>query len=433
MNILKLLAKRLFQYEARIVLKRYKPKIIVITGSVGKTTTKDFLYTILSKKLFVRKSEKSFTTELGIPLAIIGCPYGNGSTFEWIRDLLIGFKLIFYKSHYPNWLILEVDGDKPGDLLGLSSWLSPDIIVVTAIGSVPSHIETFDSDLESFLSEKKNLMDTISREGVIIYNGDDEIVSNLVHNSLVRTISCGLTPECNISTSDYKILHSNTKNTSVPTGMSYEIFVDEKTYPVTIFSSIGSSEQYASLLAIVTAKEVGVSVKESISSIGKSNSIPGRMHILNGIKDTIIIDDTYNSSPIAVEQAIEALSRIDTKGRRVVVIGDMLELGKYSANEHKLLAQKIKDVASLVVSVGIRSRRIVEELLSLGFDESSVTSFDTSIEAGKFLQNIIQTGDVILIKGSQAMRMERVVEEIMRYPEDKAKLLVRQEPEWLGR
>lgn len=433
MNTLKQLTKRFFQYEARLVLKKYKPKIITIIGSVGKTTTKDALYPILSKKFFVRKSEKSFTTELGVPLTIIGCPYGSGSVLEWTRNVFIGLKLIAFKSHYPDFLILEVDGDKPGDLLGLSTWLFPDILVITAIGEVPSHIEAFDSDIEKFLVEKKNIIDSVARTGTIIYNADDEIVGRLVEKAPVRAISCGKTPDCDIRMSDFTVLYGTTKNGSIPTGMSYEIFAGKESYPVTVFSTLGLPMQYASLLAVSVANILGVSIGEGTYFITKLSFLPGRMHIVAGIKDTTIIDDSYNSSPIAMMQALDTFSHIDATGRKIAVIGDMFELGKFASDEHRKLAEMIKSVASYVVCVGIRSHRISEELLSLGFDESSLVSFDTSDEAGKFLQNIIEIGDVILVKGSQAMRMERVVEEIMRHPEDKATLLVRQEPEWLER
>ncbi len=433
MIFLKHIAKQIFQYEARLVLRRYHPKIIAITGSVGKTLTKDTLYAILSKKFFVRKSEKSFTTELGVPLSVIGCPYGSGSVLQWTQNILIGLRLLVFKSKYPDWLILEIDGDKPGDFLKLSSWLSPDILVVTAVGGVPAHIEEFGSDVEAFLNEKKSLIDSVSRDGVIIFNEDDEVTDRLVKGASARTISCGTTSDCAVSSKDFKILYSKTKNGQTVNGMSFEIFINGKSCPVTILSYLGEPIQNAVLLSVAAAKELGVSPEDSVAILGKLNFAPGRMNLVTGLKDTIIIDDSYNSSPIAMKQAVAVFSQIKNVGRKIAVIGDMFELGRFSAQEHVRIAQELHGVASYVICVGIRSRRIGEELLSLGFDESSLVCVDTSYEAGNILQNIIQAGDLILIKGSQAMRMERVVEEVMRHPEDKATVLCRQESEWLGR
>lgn len=432
MTALKQLVKKIFQYEARLVLKKYKPRIIAVTGSVGKTLTKDLLYHIISKKVFIRKSQKSFTAELGVPLSIIGCDYG-GSVPDLLRGFFIGLKVLLFKLRYPDWLILELDGDKPGDLAGLSTWLSPDILIVTEIGNVPSHIETFDSNLSKFLAEKKNLVDSVCRDGVIIANADDENAGRLVHGAPVRKVLCGTTPECNVRMSDYTLLYGAVKNIKVLTGMSFEIIFDGKSFPVSIFSYIGPSIQCACLLSVSVAFELGISPEESVSVLSRFSFPPGRMKILAGIKETTLIDDSYNSSPVAVEQAVQVLSRMETSGRKIAVVGDMFELGKFSADEHKKISRILKDVATFVVCVGIRSRRISEELLSLGFNPESVICFDTSPEAGKFLQNFIQEGDTIFIKGSQSMRMERVAEEIMRHPEDKSQLLVRQEPKWLER
>lgn len=430
---IKHLIKRLFQYEARLILKKYKPKIIAITGSVGKTTTKDLLYPILSRKLFVRKSEKSFTAELGVPLAIIGCPYGKGSILDWIKNIFIGLKLLIFRSHYPEWLVLELDGDKPGDLNNLSNWLSPNILVITEIGSVPSHIETFDSDLGKFLSEKRNLINSVVRDGLVIYNSDDEIVTGLISNCEVRKISCGSTPECDFSMSDFTLLYGTEKTGSIPTGMFFEILFDGKSLPISIFSTFGKGIQFACLMVMAVCKELNIGSEESIPILSKSHFLPGRMKILSGIKNSVLVDDSYNSSPVAMAQALDVFKKIDTVKRKIVVVGDMLELGKFSADEHKTIGKILKEIASYVICVGIRSRKISDELLSLGFPSDLISNFDTSIEAGKFLQNYIQDGDFILIKGSQAMRMERVVEEVMRHPEDKDKLLVRQDEEWIDR
>ena len=127
MTQIKQLAKRIFQLEARLVLKKYKPKIIAVSGSVGKTTTRDFLYGVLSKKFFVRKSERSIATGLGVTLAVIGSPSADiafalsPSSFlltfkQFFATFFFGLKLFFWKSDYPSWLILEIDADKPGDV-----------------------------------------------------------------------------------------------------------------------------------------------------------------------------------------------------------------------------------------------------------------------------------------------------------------------------
>ncbi len=434
MDYLKQLAKKTLQYQAKLVLKKYKPKVIAITGSVGKTLTKDAIYNVLSKKYFVRKSEKSFTAELGIPLTIIGCHDGVGRIGQLIENILLGLFIILKRTPYPQWLILEIDGDKPGDFGLVSKYLSPDILVMTAIGDVPSHIELF-YDIETFVSEKKMLIDSVKSNGLIVYNSNDQLVTHLLANTDIEKISCGVGGDSDIVATDFDILYGNGKVGSIPTGMSFELKEKEsgEKFNINIFDSIGVQNEYATILAYAVGKFLGIEKRDIVKVLNKTSPTPGRMNLVPGIKDTLIIDDTYNASPIAMSQAIEVLKNIKSVEKKVVVVGDMLELGRYSAVEHRRVAEQLNGVATDVICVGFRSRKIVEELLNLGFPESKINSYDTSEEVGNYLQNMISEGDIILIKGSQAMRMEKVVEEIMKYPQDKRKVLVRQEDEWLNR
>ena len=432
MDYLKQLAKQLLKHQAQLVLKKYRPKIIAITGSVGKTLTKEAIYQVLSKNFFVRKSEKSFTAELGVPLAILGCGEGAPGISQLIKNILIGFKTVFFKTNYPHWLILEVDGDKPGDLAMVSSLMRPDILVVTAIGEVPSHIETF-GDMDIFLNEKKAMVDSLRFGGAVVYNADDPVTFDLAQGSKVKMVPVGIQSNVQVSGTDFEILYGSGKTGSVPIGMSFGLKYKAETFPINIFNTIGDQNEYALLLAFAVGLEFGLKPQEIIKSLSKFSPLPGRMNFVPGIKDTIIIDDSYNSSPIAMAQAIEVLKEIKSVEKKVAVIGDMLELGRFSAIEHRKIAELLRGSATHVVCVGFRARKIGDELLGYGFPESNIVSFDTSDEVGKYLQNFVDDSDIILVKGSQAMRMEKVVEEIMRYPEDKKKVLVRQEEEWLSR
>jgi len=430
MDFLKKTAKNILRWEAKLVLKKYKPKIIAITGSVGKTLTREAVYLVLSKRFFVRRSEKSFTAELGIPLTIIGSPYGMTTWFDLIQAGFFALKIIVIKSAYPKWLILELDGDKPGDLSGLS-YLNIDILVMTVMGEVPVHTEAF-RDIEALLFEQRSIMASMKKDGVIIYNADDLRTVNLLQDREGRKVSCGIGKVFDVGGSDFEIIYNDEKYTT-PTGMSFDIISEKDLYGVTSQGSIGVQNEYSSLLAFAVGLEFGLQPSVITASLNKNRSLPGRMNFIPGLKDSIIIDDSYNSSPVAMFQAMSVLSRLKSSGRKIAIIGDMLELGKYSADEHRKIAEQIKDSASFVICVGLRAKKILEELINLGFGQSNIISVDSSVEAGKELQKILQAGDMILVKGSQAMRMEKVVEEVMMCPEDKNRLLVRQEKEWLNR
>lgn len=429
MDFLKQLAKKAFQWEAQAVLKKYKPKIIAVTGSVGKSLTKEAIYMVLAKKYFVRKSEKSFTAELGVALTIIGCPNGTGSVLDWFKNLLLGLELMLFKRRYPEYLILEIDGDKPGDLSGVSSFIYPDILVMTAIGEVPSHIELF-RDFESFLFEKRAIINAVKRDGVIIYNADDVTTSNLLKDVEIKKVSCGVESGTDFSGTEPEIIY---KESNIPAGVSFEIKSGGENHKINIMESIGLQNEYAGLLAFAVGTNLGLHKPQIVASLNKFTALPGRMNIIRGIKDTTIIDDSYNSSPIALEQAISVFVGLKNDGKKIAVIGDMLELGRYSGDQHRKIAGLLNGKVEKAICVGIRARKIHEELLNLGFNTTDVLSFYSAEEAGKELQQILSEGDVVLVKGSQAMRMERVVEEVMANPKETKKVLVRQEIDWKNR
>src|SRR3989344_8120119 len=130
--------------ESRLVLWKYKPKVVAITGSVGKTSTKDAVYAVLSKIAHIRKSEKSFNSEIGLPLTILGCPNGWNNPVIWLANVFKGLWLFLWPHKYPEWLVLEVGVGKQGDMRKTASWLKTDAVIITAIGETPVHIEFFD-------------------------------------------------------------------------------------------------------------------------------------------------------------------------------------------------------------------------------------------------------------------------------------------------
>ncbi|HEY6021059.1 MAG TPA: Mur ligase family protein, partial [Candidatus Paceibacterota bacterium] len=179
-NFFKKIIVTLLTWEAKAVLRKYKPKIVAVTGSVGKTSTKDAIFAVLSKKFHVRKSQKSFNSEFGLPLTILGAPNAWNNPLRWIQILIDGVILLVTNATYPEWLVLEVGADRPGDISGLRSWLTTDVVVITYIPDVPVHVEFFDSP-EAVALEKASLIDTLKPEGSLILNGDDPRTKALAH------------------------------------------------------------------------------------------------------------------------------------------------------------------------------------------------------------------------------------------------------------
>ncbi len=410
--IFKKIIVEIISFESRLVLKKYKPFIIAVTGSVGKTSTKDAIYTALSSTYNVRKSEKSFNSELGVPLTILGCPNGWSSLIIWLKNIFHGIELIIFNNEYPKYLILEVGADRPGDIKNLTDWLHPDISIITRIGKVSAHVEYF-TNPEELLKEKSYLAKGLKKGGILVLSSDDEIVSSIKTDQAGEIIHFGL----DTNAKNITFAYDNEK----VIGMSMTIVVDGQEKMIQTKGVVGTHHVYPLIVAAIVAKKVGIGLETSIKALETHISPRGRMNVLKGKNNITILDDTYNSSPDAVYSALQTLKEINAK-RKVAILGDMLELGKYAVEAHVKVGEIAKQSAVLVISVGLRSRGM-----------NAHHHFNTSIEAAEKVPALLRDGDIVLVKGSQGIRMERIVKVLLDPSIDSANVLVRQEKEWLNR
>jgi len=426
-NIFKQIIVYILIQEARLILWRYKPNIIAVTGSVGKTSTKDAIYSVLSKKFFVRKSEKSYNSEIGLPLTIIGCRNAWNNPFLWSLNILKGLKVILFGGDYPKWLVLEVGADRPGDIKGLSKWLRTDIAVITRIGKVPVHVEFFKSQKEVF-EEKASILATLKEKGKAILNIDDEDIATLKDKTNKEVVTVSSFKHADITASNYQVSYA--ENSGLPEGIMFRVDYRGSSIPISIKGVLGEQHIYPILNSVGVGLALGLNAVEINESLSNHASPRGRMRVIEGIGGSCVVDDTYNSSPIALSYALKTLAGLKTKGRKIAVLGDMLELGKFSSEEHEKMGLEASKSVNILITVGLRSKRIAESAQMAGLSKENIFEFDSSITAGEFLKEKIGNGDIILVKGSQSMRMEKVVEKIMAHPEQAEELLVRQEREW---
>jgi len=429
-EILKKTIAKILEYEARAILAKYQPRIIAVTGSVGKTSTKDAIYAVISKSLHTRKSEKSFNSDIGVPLTILGVSNAWNNPIKWLQNIWQGLILIILKKQYPEWLVLEVGADRPGDIKQIAKWLKPDVVVVTKFSKVPVHIEYFKSK-EEVVAEKGNLVDALKHDGILILNSDDEDVYAFKNKTLNKIITYGMMGDAEMRATNYSVYYN--EDTGEPFGVYFKVEYMGNCLPVRILGTLGQNNIYSCLGALSVGMGLGLNLVEATENLSKYTPSKGRMNIIKGLKRTTIIDDTYNSSPVALTSALETMANLKTKYRKIAVLGDMMELGKHTVSAHKEAGILAATACDLLVTVGLRSRSLAESAIDTGLDEDSILQFDDSIEAGKYLKEIIKEGDVILVKGSQSTRMEKVVKEIMVEPERASDLLVRQEEEWLTR
>lgn len=424
-DLLKPLIVKALIWEAKLALARHKPFIIGVTGNLGKTSTKDAIYAVMKNHFHTRRSEKSMNSEFGVPLTILGEKSGWNNPLRWLFILIRGMFVPFQKE-YPTHLVLEIGADRPGDIKSITSWVKPDITVVTQFGEVPVHIEFF-KDRDAVVEEKGYLVKALKDTGLFIYNKDDHDAARLLGLTQAEKMGIAIHEKADIQARDVRVYGSPLEGTEA------EIIIGEESHKLILPQVIGKSPVYCALPAIAVAKYLGVSIADACTSLHNEPKAKGRMRVLQGMNGSVIIDDSYNSSPKACEHGLKTLASIDTRGRKIAVLGDMLELGVHTRDEHYKIGKVAAKSAHKLFTVGIRSRVTAEGALDGGMSDDAIMQCDTAIDAGKELVSILKEGDVVYVKGSQGVRMERTIAMILGANHNPKAVLVRQEAEWQNR
>ncbi len=413
---------------AKAILRRHNPRVIAVTGSVGKTSTKDAVYSVLKGQGSVRKSDKSFNSELGVPLSIIGASSGWNNPLTWLGIMASGIgQILAPKGSYPKTLVLEVGADRPGDISRIAKWLKPHVVVITRLPEVPVHIEFFPT-LESLVQEKLSLARGLRREGTLVLNADDPRVLAAKDQLRFRTVTYGTASEAMIRASNVQLLAPG--EAFAEGGVTFKLDFDGKSLPVTLPNIYAESYVTIALAALAVAYVCEVNMIAAIGDLALYETPPGRVRLIAGDEGTVLIDDTYNSSPAATEAGLRMLRDMPFGKRKVAMLGDMLELGRHTNEAHREIGTLAKSSADILFAVGLRAKEFVRGAKDAKMSDKKIFEFDTAMEAAEAYKEMRKAGDVVYIKGSQGMRMERAVKMLMAEPERAGELLVRQEEEW---
>lgn len=462
-NFFKKIVLNIITLEAKLVLKKNKPKIIAITGNLGKTTTKDLVYSALKKNLLdkdskslVLASKKSMNSEFGIPLTILGLNSGWNSILSWIKIILLGFFKIFSIKKY-KYLILEVGADSPDDIKNITRYIKPDVVVLTQFAEVPVHVEFFGGDRDRLVREKKYLVEALKQNGIFIFNSDDKDCKNIALDIYKEGRS-----DIEYKTFSFKDKDSDlfVKETNIISyedengvfrldGISAILDFKKEEKEIKIEGILGEAIISSVMPALIVADLFNINIDKAIKDIETSKRTKGRMRILKGIHNTNIVDDTYNSSPKAVVHGIESINKINTKNKKIFILGDMLELGEFTREEHEKIGETLVGKCDILIATGIRSRFTAQSAIKHGMSGEYVYEATDSLDAGKIILNILDSlaeedyrngktesnigGHIIFVKGSQGARMEKVVKMILDKNTEPRNELVRQEEAWKDR
>jgi UDP-N-acetylmuramoyl-tripeptide--D-alanyl-D-alanine ligase len=350
-------------------------RVVGITGSIGKTTTKEYVGSVLAQRYNVLKSQGNYNNEIGLPLTLLRL----NSSYECA--------------------VLEMGTYGVGEITLLTQLARPHVGLVTNVG--PVHLERMGS-IERIVEAKAELPEALPPDGVAILNGDDERVHSMAERTAARVFTYGLTPGCDLWADQVESLGLE--------GIRFRLHSARCGQAETLsirLSVTGRHSVYTALGAAAVGLVEGLSWNEIVEGLRTGEQL--RLAAVPAVNGAILLDDTYNSSP---ESAIAALDLLDElQGRKIAVLGDMLELGDQEVEGHQRVARRAVDVVSTLITVGERGRLLGEHARSLGIPVLHVADNEAAIA---YLSRTLQAGDKVLVKGSRGMAMEQIVQALAR-------------------
>jgi len=421
-------------FLAKLILWRYQPMVIAVVGSTGKSSTKEAIYYALKNDFQVAKSTSNLNTEIGLPLTIIQGYDAKKNLFLWLANIFHTFSLaILKRKNYPKIWVLEMSEDQPHLVSYLARLCRPKIGVISWIGEIPVHAE-FHQSAKALQEEIQQLVSFLPQDGTAILNYDNPLSLEAREKTKAKVITYGFNNGAEVKISDYSLTMD--KDLS-KIGMALRLEYQGSYVPIKLTGIFGQAQAYALAAGAAVGLALGLHLVAIAQSLENYKLLKARTTLLQGIKNTWIFDDSYNSNPDALRVTLEIYHDLvstirkeniyDLK-RRVLALGDMRELGKYSDEAHQQAASQIIDKADILIAVGEKMKITIEECLKLGFPQENIFWFENSFDAGKKAKELIQAGDLFLVKGSRGIHLEQVTLAIMQEPEKAKDYLSFEEP-----
>ena len=348
---------------------KHTPRVVGVTGSLGKTTTKEMIYGVVSQRFRTLKSEDNYNSETGLPLTL----------------------LKLEPSHQR--VVLEMGMYDLGEIAELAAIARPHIGVVTNVG--PSHLERLGT-IERIAQAKTELVEALPSDGMAVLNGDDPWVRRMAAKTEADVFYYGLDETCD--------LWANHIESQGLEGIRFRFHHGPETIHAKV-PMLGRHSVHTALAAAAVGLVEGQSWEEIIDGLRGAAHL--RLVVVPGLRGSTILDDTYNASPASTIAALNLVEELD--GRKIAVLGDMLELGAYEEEGHRKVGRRALDVVAVLITVGERGRLIAEASLAWGMEAEKVIIEEDNDSAIACLREIVAPGDIILVKGSRGMKMEEIV------------------------
>jgi UDP-N-acetylmuramoyl-tripeptide--D-alanyl-D-alanine ligase len=349
--------------------ERFGGRVVGVTGSVGKTTTREMIHTVLGARYRGQASQKNHNNQIGVPLSLLA----------WRTS--------------DDYAVVELGASAPGEIAELAGLAQPEMGVITTIGE--AHVGGFGS-YEQLAAAKGELLAALPEDGVAVLNGDDEVLRRLARRLSVEAVWFGRRADCQVIATDTRYRDG-----------SLSLRVDGHPIVVPIW---GRHHLTSVLAAVAVGRHWGLSLAEIADALAGFVAPPMRCQVTE-ICGAKLINDCYNASPTSMRAALDLLREFDAPGRRIVVCGDMRELGRDESRWHCTLGDEIvtRCGADLLVACGERAEVVVAAACRQGMPPGHAFACDGPLQAAHRVRQVMRAGDVVLVKGSRAMAMERFI------------------------
>ncbi len=360
---------------SKYFLKKANIPVVAVTGSTGKTTTKELIYNVLSQKYNVLRNKGNFNNHIGLPLTLLKIEKGH------------------------EMVVAEMGMSNSGEIDVLAGIATPEVGAITNIGIC--HIENLGSK-EAIFNAKMEISNHMNESSVLILNGDDEYLSNMKNkNTIYKKVFVGMNGENDIRVTKVNDLGYD--------GVEFLFTHNNDVHDVKL-NVPGTHNVYNALVAIAVGLNYNIPVQKIKEGLASFVGDKMRLNIIDLKEGMKLINDCYNANPDSTEAALNVLKGIDT-GRKIAVLGDMLELGDFSEAAHREVGEMVVNKGiDILITVGISSHDIAKAAIEGGFDKEKVFATADNMTAINVLNNIMKAKDIVLIKGSRGMKMEEIVQ-----------------------
>ena len=389
---------------AKLIYLKFKPRIIVISGTSGKTITIEIIKRFLEDKTNIYANEYHKDHKLAIALTFI-----LEKEYKFIKNLLKGLKILLFEKKYPEYILLEFGFENPKIVNYWLSTIKVDYLIITTIGEIPVYSEVF-AGPENIKKKKKELVRNVKSNGLIILNNDDISCIELVENDNKNVVYFGFSEDSDFICKNYEII-CNLNTTPSICGTSFEVHSKYGIKRIFLRNLFGKGIIYSCLASISLLFNLGFSLEEIGNYLETFSEVKHRSNLIKSKKGYYILDDSYHLTRTSFWNIYDIFLKIPAK-RKIALIGDCIEAGKYSVDFHFEIGEKLKDICDFIITFGVRSKYTIDSAIGYGYNENNTkhffhTEFHNLLH---FLDEYLMPDDLLLVTGDKRLNLHKIVD-----------------------